>query len=355
MASRVSSFARRILDWYGANARSLPWRARARPYEVWVSEVMLQQTRVDTVVPYFARWMRRFPTVDSLAASSEPVVLRVWEGLGYYTRARNLRLAAQTVMQDFNGELPPDVASLLSLPGIGPYTAGAISSIAFGRDEPVLDANIRRVLSRAFNLVRGADSEAGKKELLRFAAMHMPRGRAGDFNQALMDLGAVLCVPKKPRCSLCPVRALCVARRLGVQEGRPRLATRKAIPHRFLAAAVIRRRDSVLVARRPSKGLLGGMWEFPNVTVPAATPRSRPRLRRSSGLLLQRYGLGVLPQGLLGVVRHAYSHFRVTVQAFECALSSRRHIRGLQWVRIEKLHTIPMGRVDRQIAELLRT
>src|SRR5512145_3423018 len=188
-----TEFARRLLAWYGLNARTLPWRGYPDPYAVWVSEIMLQQTRVETVIPYFERWMKRFPTLQALAEAPLQDVLSLWEGLGYYSRARNLHKTAQIVMAEHNGKLPADVAALRRLPGIGRYTAGAMASIAFGFDEPALDGNIRRVYARLFDVAEPARSPAGEKQLWTLASEHLPPGRAGDYNQALMDLGATLC------------------------------------------------------------------------------------------------------------------------------------------------------------------
>jgi A/G-specific adenine glycosylase len=225
---------------------------------------MLQQTRVETVIPYFERWMRIFPDVRALAGASEHAVLNVWEGLGYYSRARNLYKAAKIVTELHNGEIPRDLDELRKLPGIGRYTLGAIASIAFNMDVAALDGNIRRVYARLFDVHEPADSSAGEKILWKLAGENLPQGQAGDYNQALMDLGAMICVPKNPRCLICPAMELCKARQAGTQEQRPVLKPKRAVPHYVHAAGVIIRRGRVLLAQRPSKGLLGGMWEFPN-------------------------------------------------------------------------------------------
>ena len=202
----MSSFlAECLLDWYGRNARHLPWREYPNPYNVWISEVMLQQTRVETVLPYFQRWMEHFPSITALAEAPLEEVLSIWEGLGYYSRARNLQRAAQIVVSEHGGQLPAEPAELRKLPGIGRYIAGAIASIAFGQDEPALDGNIRRVLARAFDVSAPARSPQGERRLWKLAADHLPTGRAGDYNQALMDLGATICTPRAPDCPRCPL------------------------------------------------------------------------------------------------------------------------------------------------------
>src|SRR6185369_3543428 len=206
-------FSRKLLAWYGRHKRALPWRDVGDPYRTWISEIMLQQTQVDTVIPYYQRWLERFPTVQALAESPLNDVLALWEGLGYYSRARNLHRAAQQVAAERGGALPQTVDELLALPGIGRYTAGAIASIAFGVDAPVLDGNVKRVLARVFDIQTDVKSPAGARELWALAASLVPSGRAGDYNQALMDLGATLCTPRAPACDICPVRELCAARR----------------------------------------------------------------------------------------------------------------------------------------------
>lgn len=337
-----------LLKWYSKHARAMPWRDHPDPYAVWVSEIMLQQTRVETVIPYFEKWMKLFPDVKSLADASERDVLNAWEGLGYYSRARNLHKAAKIVASKFNGQLPRDLKDLRALPGIGRYTVGAIASIAFKMDEPTLDGNLRRVFSRLYDVTEFADSPAGEKILWELAALHLPKGKAGDYNQALMDLGATICLPKNPRCLLCPLMKICKANQNGTQELRPVLKPKKQVPQYIHAAAVIVRRignsPHTLLSQRPADGLLGGMWEFPNARVnqnPAAELANA--LRSASSLQVKR-------GEALGIVRHGYSHFRVIVHAFRCEVVSISKNKNLKWVKISKLNEYPMGKVDRQIA-----
>lgn len=342
------SLQTRLLAWYHKNKRTLPWRDHPDAYAVWVSEIMLQQTRVEAVIPYFERWMRLFPTVHALADASEHEVLNAWEGLGYYSRARNLHRAAKVIVSDYGGELPGSAADLVKLPGVGRYTAGAIASIAFGADEPALDGNLKRVYARLFDVAEAVDSPRGEKLLWEVARGNLPRGRAGDFNQSLMDLGSAVCLPKNPRCLLCPVMDLCKARENGTQDLRPVRKPRKSVPHHVHAAGVIVRRGKVLLARRPSKGLLGGMWEFPNGRVEGD----------QAGALAQAleagYRLKVREKEALVVVQHAYTHFKVTVHAFRCELLEMSAAPNLKWVSIEELAEYPMGKVDRRIAEALK-
>ncbi len=345
----MSSLPRLLLNWYHKHGRTLPWRDHPDPYAVWVSEIMLQQTRVETVIPYFEKWMQLFPDVASLASASEQEVLNAWEGLGYYSRARNLHKAAKVVAEKFNGELPRDLTDLRSLPGIGRYTVGAIASMAFGMDEPTLDGNLRRVFARLFDVSESADAPAGEKILWELAEQNLPKGQAGDYNQALMDLGATICLPKNPRCLLCPLIEICEARKNGTQDIRPVLKLKKSVPHYIHAAAVIFQRGRVLLRQRPTDGLLGGMWEFPNGRVNADPAKELTKVLNAA------YRLKVRKKEALGVVQHAYTHFKVTVHAFRCEPVSIPKKENLKWVKLTDLDDYPMGKIDRQIARIVHS
>jgi A/G-specific adenine glycosylase len=309
---------------------------------------MCQQTRVETVIPYFEKWMKQFPTVKALASAKERDVLNAWEGLGYYSRARNLHKAAKIVVEKFNGLLPRNLDDLRSLPGIGRYTVGAIASLAFKMDEPTLDGNIRRVFSRLFDVEEYADSPAGEKILWELAGKNLPKGRAGDYNQALMDLGAMVCLPKNPRCVACPLIKLCKARTNGTQESRPVMKPRKEIPTYVHAAAVILERGRVLLNQRPAKGLLGGMWEFPNARIDGDPAKELVKaLRGATRLKVQK-------KEALGFVHHAYSHFRVVVHPFMCGLVEIPKDKNLKWVKLKDLEDYPMGKIDRLIAQQIK-
>ncbi len=282
-----------LLDFFDQRARPLPWRETDDPYAIWVSEIMLQQTRVETVIPYWQRWMARFPDVEALASAREEEVLKAWEGLGYYSRARNLRKGAAVVRERFGGEVPSDPDHLREVPGIGPYTAGAVASIAFGVVTPAVDGNVRRVLSRLF------DEPKPTAAWLRDRAGELvDPDRPGDFNQALMELGATVCTPTSPRCTGCPVATRCAARTAGTQEERPAPKKRAPVPHRRITlVAACRSTDDgwrVAMRRRPFDGLLGGLWEFPEWEHDADPPLAV-----------------TLPE-----VEHAFSHFRATYRPF---------------------------------------
>jgi A/G-specific adenine glycosylase len=347
-------FSRKLLDWYQRHKRALPWRGIADPYRVWISEIMLQQTQVETVKPYYERWLARFPTVQVLAGAPLQNVLAAWEGLGYYSRAHNLHRAAKMVVAELGGELPGTVAGLLALPGIGRYTAGAIASIAFGADAAVLDGNVKRVLARAFDFRSDVKSPAGAKALWTLAESLVPRGRAGDYNQALMDLGATVCTPRAPACPICPERGLCAARRLGVQLQRPVRPARRARPERVYAAGVVRKAGRVLLGQRSTDELLGGLWAFPAAEcLPGA--ELGEGLRRA---LRADWGIDVTLGPQVQTLHHGFTHFKLTLHLFECRWRAGRLKRGAgprRWVRLDDLDSYPMGKTDRQIAiELVR-
>jgi len=327
---------------------------------------MLQQTRVETVIPYFEKWMRLFPNVHALAKASEHDVLNAWEGLGYYSRARNLHKAAKIVAEEYNGVIPQNLEELRKLPGIGRYTLGAIASIAFGMDVSALDGNIKRVYARIFAVDEPVDSPAGEKILWQLADKNLPKGHAGDYNQALMDLGATICVPKNPRCLICPVMKLCKARQNGTQDQRPVMKPKKDVPHYVHAAGVMIERGKVLLAQRPSKGLLGGMWEFPNGRVNGDPAKElanalktgynlRLRVKRSHNPRAERSGQGEQRRSeeALGIVQHAYTHFKVTVYVFQVELASMPKEVNLKWIPLKDLEEYPMGKIDRQIAKMI--
>ena len=314
---------------------------------MWVSEIMLQQTRVETVIPYFKKSMKRFPTIHALAKASEREVLNAWEGLGYYSRARNFHKAAKLVVEKYGGKLPQDVEELQKLPGIGRYTAGALASIIFGMDEPALDGNLKRVYARLFDVMQPVNSTEGEKILWQLARENLPKGKAADFNQALMDLGATICLPKNPRCEICPLKSYCKARVNGTQSMRPVKKAKKAVPHHIYAAAVIIQKGKVLLAKRPSKGLLAGMWEFPNARVEGNPHAGLASALRAAYSLKVRVKRATHP---LVILEHAYSHFTVTVHALRCELIEMLPDQNLKWVSVNRLDDYPMGKIDRQVA-----
>lgn len=255
-----------LLDWYGKNARALPWRENAEPYRVWVSEIMLQQTRVEAVIPYYLRFMDALPTIEVLAGVDEARLMKLWEGLGYYSRARNLQKAARQIMAEHDGRFPSDYAEIRALPGIGPYTAGAIASISFGLPTPAVDGNVLRVLARLTGSARDIADPAVKEEFAALLRGIYPAGRCGDFTQSLMELGATVCLPKAaPRCEACPLSPFCRAYLDGTQAALPVKAKKAPRVRALKTVFLLRCGDKLALLRRATDGLLGGLWEFPNV------------------------------------------------------------------------------------------
>ena len=351
-----------LLAWSDAgNLRDLPWRVEPRdPYAVWVSEVMLQQTQVATVIPYFQRWMARFPTVEALAAADQSDVLKAWEGLGYYIRARNLHKAARRVVAEHGGRLPADRKALLALPGIGRYTAGAILSIAFGQRAAVLDGNVKRVLTRLYDIDADVGRSATETQLWHLAEALVEAvepQQAGPLNEALMELGATVCTPQSPRCVACPLHASCLARQRGTQEERPVKAPRRPLPHFDVTAAVLQRpgyEEQFLIAQRPAEGMLGGLWEFPGGKMHAGETLPECLQREMN----EELGIVVEVGEPVTNVRHAYTHFKITLHAFHCRLVAGQPqsigVADWRWVTLEDLNGYAFAVTDQKIIAALR-
>lgn len=355
----------RLLGWYDANRRDLPWRsqggARPDPYSVWVSEVMLQQTRVETVRPYFERWMAAFPTVHVLAEAPEDSVLKAWEGLGYYSRARNLHRAVREVAARYGGEVPADPDAFRSLPGVGRYTAGAVASIAFAREAPIVDGNVRRVFARLTDTAAPSDAD-----LWQLAERIVVGERPGDLNQALMELGAIVCVPRSPHCGECPVREHCRAFAAGTVDDRPARRSAKPVPVEHHGVAVLVRDGHALLIKRPDGGRLAGMWEFPGAC--RRDGESAREAARRAVLDAGRAGAaGDAPEVTLEIeleplctVTHAFTHVRVVYEAFIGRAGSRanereREIAGRAWVDLRKIGDYALPKAQQRIAAALKS
>ncbi|MBN2131604.1 MAG: A/G-specific adenine glycosylase [Sedimentisphaerales bacterium] len=342
---------RRLLQWFDGNARDLPWRSTRDPYAIWISEIMLQQTRVETVKPYYLRFLKRFPTVEKLARARIDTVLKHWEGLGYYSRARNLHRAAREIVTRYEGRLPATRDELLTLPGIGSYTAGAIASIAFAKREPVVDGNVTRVLCRLF-CIRTDPKQAGvQKQLWSLAAALLPRTRTGDHNQALMELGSEICLPRNPRCNECPLVRTCEARRHGQETTLPVKRPKKELPTVIVAVGVIYKEGRVLIDKRKPDGLLGGLWEFPG-------GKQEPGESLQAALhreVREELGIRIEVKRSLMVVHHAYSHFRVRLHVFECTFLSGkprcRSCTAFKWVLPNELHRYAFPAANHRIIQ----
>lgn len=317
-------FSRELLVWYDRSKRDLPWRRHRDPYYIWVSEIMLQQTRVDTVIPYFHRFIERFPSIADLAEAPEEDVLKCWEGLGYYSRARNLQTAAQQVMERHGGVVPNDKEAVSALKGVGPYTTGAILSIAYNQPEPAVDGNVMRVLSRYFLIEEDIMKARTRIMIEELAAGLIPQGRASDFNQALMELGALVCTPKSPSCLTCPVMEHCAARLEGVVDELPVKSKAKPPRPEYRFVALVegsgRNEGRVLIRRRADTGLLARMWEMPHMLanvspLEGAGLLDAPAMDQLAGELAE-VGIDVKPEGAYMDAEHTFSHIHWNLRVF---------------------------------------
>jgi A/G-specific adenine glycosylase len=323
----------RLLTWYGRAGRDLPWRSTRDPYRIWLSEIMLQQTGVATVIPYYRRFLDRFPSVEVLAKADIDEVINLWAGLGYYSRARNLHAAARMIVERYGGDFPGALDELMALPGVGRSTAGAILSIAFDRKAPILDGNVRRVLIRLYAVTDPPRSPAVERLLWRRAEELTPADRPHDYAQAIMDLGATVCTPRQPDCPICPLVEICRARALGLADRLPLRQEKKKVPLVRQVALLLEMKGRFLVGRRPLNGMLGGLWEFPSCDIgPGAIPQE------SVERLLQDLGLQatLVP---VGSIRHAYSHFRVEVELFRGRVGNRQVAErpDCEWLTVPEL------------------
>jgi A/G-specific adenine glycosylase len=342
--------AETLLAWYDRHRRSLPWRAKAGttadPYHVWLSEIMLQQTTVPAVKPYYETFLKRWPTVRELAEAPLNDILAAWAGLGYYARARNLHKCAQLVTERHGGRFPDDVEALRELPGIGRYTAAAIAAIAFDRPATIVDGNVERVISRLHRIQTALPK--AKEEIWELAGALTPPGppigRPGDYAQAIMDLGATICAPLKPACSLCPWQAACAAFKAGDQEGYPRKAPKAERPRRYGAAFwIVNDKGEVALRRRPPSGLLGGMLEVPGTDWGGTAPSAAAALRKAP--------LSAGWRWCDGTVRHIFTHFALELQVAS-ALVKGRPLKDAEWVPIDRLGTIALPSVMQKVAKL---
>lgn len=348
----TTAVRRRLLPWFEANRRAMPWRTRRTPYRVWVSEIMLQQTRVDTVRPYFDRFMKRFPSVKSLAAAPLQDVLKLWEGLGYYSRARNLHRCARLLVEQHGGRFPRTFEMLCTLPGVGPYTAAATGSLAMGLHVPVLDGNVMRVLTRLTACGDDIRKPATQRRLRTLAETLLVPDRAGETNEAMMELGALICLPRKPACTNCPLRDACEARRLGDPEGYPVKPPKAKVPHRHVGAGVVvDRRGRILVAQRRDDAMLGGLWEFPGGGQEDGESMAEC-IRRE---LKEELGIEVRVGPQLCIVSHAFTHFTMDLHAYWARIERGRP-RALEcadhrWCTPAEIRALPLPRADIHILD----
>jgi A/G-specific adenine glycosylase len=349
----VEELRRSLLTWYTHQGRSLPWRETQDPYAIWMSEIMLQQTQVKTVLPYYQRWLKRFPTLQSLAEAEQEAVMMLWQGLGYYARARNLHRAAQRVVSDYDGQFPTQMEEALKLPGIGRTTAGGILSSAFHQAWPILDGNVKRVLARLVGL--SIPPKYALSFLWKGSEILLDPDHPKAFNQALMDLGATVCTPKQPVCLLCPWSSFCQAHHLHLQAVIPMTETRAPIPHKLIGVAVIwNEQGQILIDKRPQSGLLGGLWEFPGGKLEPNETLAECVVRE----IQEELGIEIAVLEHFMTLEHVYTHFKVTLSVHHC-----RHVSGepqtiecdeVKWVTLAELDQYPFPTANQKIIAALR-
>ena len=353
------TFQQNLIHWFRVHQRPLPWRKRYEPYEVWVSEIMLQQTQMETMLPYFKRWIKAFPTLEALAKADQKKVLKLWEGLGYYSRARNLHESAKTILQKNQGLFPDDHEKIRSIKGVGRYTAGAIASIAFNLNKPIVDGNILRVLSRIYAISKPIDIEKNKEEFWRLQEDLIPNGNARDFNQALMELGALVCTTQNPSCPLCPLRKFCKAFQQGNPENYPVKSKKKKTVKIEAASLVLEKNGKYLVRLRPVGKIMGGLWEFPEWKLSRNKKLSDARVRNKTGQLAKKeFGFRSASIMPLGKIKRNYTHHLETLHVFHiveienCSAPEKTGWRS-EWVSKKDFNDYPFSSAHAKIIKLL--
>jgi A/G-specific adenine glycosylase len=353
-ADEIRVFREDLLDWYDEHKREMPWRETDDPYAIWVSEIMLQQTRVDTVRDYYRRFLEAFPTVEALAAAERDEVLKLWEGLGYYSRARYLHEAAQQVVDEHDGKVPDTMDEIRDLKGIGPYTAAAILSIAFQKPHAVLDGNVVRLLSRVYAVSDDSTSSATRRHLRERANELLEPNRPADFNQAMMELGSTVCTPTRPRCGECPVSEVCRAHAEGEEEQYPVTPESKPVPHYDIAVALIFDDDGrLLIQRRDDEGQLAGLWEFPGGKREDGEEMEETCRRE----MREELGVEVAVDDHFYTLKHAYSHFKITLYAFRCHIESGsptpEEDQPMTWAALDELDDFAFPRANGKLIDEL--
>ncbi|SFI58832.1 A/G-specific adenine glycosylase [Thermoflavimicrobium dichotomicum] len=349
-AETVQIIQQSLLSWYQNDHRDLPWRKNTDPYSIWVSEIMLQQTRVDTVIPYYERFMKQFPTIFDLAQATDEQVVKAWEGLGYYSRARNLHAAAKEVVGKYGGRVPDDLITISSLKGVGPYTAGAILSIAYNKKVPAVDGNVMRVFSRLFALTDDIASISTRKKMEKIAEHLIPDDAPGDFNQALMELGAMICTPTSPQCLFCPVQSVCNAYHQGIQEELPRKKKAKPPQEVPVVVAWITCDEYCVVEKRENHGLLRGMWSLP--TWEEITEEDAVESLQN---ICAEKQLSIKDIRIVGKLEHIFSHrhWKITIVAIHLEKKQDQLLSRWKWINIDELEQIALPNVYRKALDLL--
>ena len=349
----LSGLRAQLLNWFDTHQRDLPWRRTSDPYQIWVSEVMLQQTQVKTVIPYFKRFISRFPSVDALAAADLNDVLKLWEGLGYYSRARNLHKASGIVCRDHQAIVPSEYSLFRELPGVGNYIAAAVLSIAFDRSLAVVDGNVKRVLARLFELEQPVNLPKAHADFQYIADILLEKERPGDFNQAMMELGALVCKPAAPDCGACLLTSWCSSFKQGRVEQFPHRLKKKPVPVYRIATGVVLKGEKILITLRKPEGLLGGMWEFPGGKTEPGESTSQACVRE----IMEETNLVIEITQPLTVIKHAYTHFKIAMDVFICHYRSGRvRLRGPvdhRWITFEQIKKYPFPKANHKIFPLL--
>ena len=353
--SQVRDFQEQLLNWYQQNHRQLPWRETLDPYRIWVSEVMLQQTQVKKVLPYYEKFIRRFPDITTLAQADLSDVLKEWELLGYYARARHLHKAAQIIKTTYNGQVPSNYKEFRKIPGVGDYIAAAVLSIAYKQNLPVLDGNVKRVLARIFQIEKPVNHASSLKYFYQQAEQLLYRKSPDHYNQALMELGATVCIPQNPRCYLCPVSKFCSAFQNGKQYDYPKKKRKKKIPQYKIVVGVIQKDGKILITQRKLKGLLAGLWEFPGGKMKQGEKAEKACLRE----IEEELGLRVKINQHLTQIKHAYTHFKIVMDVFLCQyISGSIHLKSAiayHWIKISEIDTYPFPGANHKFIPKLKS
>jgi A/G-specific adenine glycosylase len=349
----IELLRKQLVAWYRTHHRDLPWRRSKNAYRIWVSEVMLQQTQVNTVVNYYRQFLKTFPNIKQLAGADLQTILKAWEGMGYYARARNLHRAAKTVVRDHGGRIPKTWEAFHNLPGVGDYIAAAVLSMAFDQPFAVVDGNVKRVLARLYKIQAPVNQAGALNRFKKTAAKLLDSRQPGTFNQALMELGALICKPRNPACDVCPLNPFCRAYKTN-QVGRfPRRQPSKVTPQFHIAVGVVFKKDRVLITRRKTEGLLGGLWEFPGGKIKDGESARDACIRE----IKEEVNLNVRIDRHLAKVKHAYTHFKIIMDVFCCQyISGRVYLRGpaaFRWIRLDEYKNYPFPRANHKFIPLL--
>ncbi len=356
MIIEIPSFQKTLLNWFARYSRDLPWRRSYLPYHIWISEIMLQQTQMERGTAYFERWIKRFPDIASIAEASEEEILKYWEGLGYYSRARNIHKAAQLLMKKNGGQLPADRTSLLAMPGIGKYTAAAIMSLAFNKDVPLVDANIERLFARLFNIETPIKDKGQQTFIWRNAKEILPPGQARNFNQALMELGALVCRPRNPNCTVCPVHNHCQSLTLGVVDERPVPGKTTDTIRIEMVTGFLQKGGAIFIQKRPPNGVWANLWEFPGGRIEAGETPAEALVRE----YMEETEMNIGNLSKITTVKHSYTRYRVTLHCYTCFLLNGpqrpvlHEAQEYRWITPLDLHRFAFPAGHRKLIEFMR-